>query len=302
MSQPTHLLFPNLPPELRQEIYTYLSNDISTPALITSLPLTLKTFHCKHTTINLLPVHYGSFGLLYLPPTLFPEAAEYRTWLLSNAVELRIAISFHGRVNTFVQADWDKKVEAHLNKLLKQHAWLSKVSSYDIKILWDTKDGSLKSKKGKRVAGSIPRAMMESLTGMMEEGVKKRKGEVKVALVFNVISAAFDAIEGVGFGLNVFLHHGNGGAGFKKLIKEVWVAKHVDSKWHREVMGMNKPPSAQLQVTKGVVEWPYWTRGQFLMSKTSAEGNESDAVVTFGNNDGANVLFNYILELFMARN
>ena len=194
MSPPTHFLFPNLPPELRHEIYTYLSSDTSTPALITGLPLTLKTFHCKHTTINLLPVHYGSLGLLYLPSTLFPEAAEYKTWLLSNAVELCIAVSFHGRVNTFVQADWDKKVEAHLNKLLKQHAWLSKVSSYDIKILWDNKDGSLKSKQGKRVAGSIPRAMMESLTGLMEEGVKKKKGEVKVALIFEEICTAFNAI------------------------------------------------------------------------------------------------------------
>ncbi|KAE8832026.1 hypothetical protein HRS9139_06268 [Pyrenophora teres f. teres] len=170
MSQPTHLLFPNLPPELRQEIYTYLSEDPSTPAQTTGLPLALKTFTCKHTTIQILPVHHGSAGLLSLPHDVFPEAAEYHSWLLSNAVALHIGVKFHGRVNTFVQADWDKKVERHLNKLAKQHPWLRKVGSYHVKICWAPLDKPLRSKKGKRVAGCIPNAMVESLTKMMDEG------------------------------------------------------------------------------------------------------------------------------------
>ena len=302
MSPPTHLLLPNLPPELRQEIYTYLSQDTSTPAVIANLPLGLKSFYCKHTTIDVLPVHYGSLGLLYLPHTLFPEVAEYKTWLLSNAVELRIAVSFHGRVNTFVQADWDKKIEVHFKKLLKQHAWLSKVSSYDIKIQWDTKDGSLKSKKGKKVAGSIPRAMVESLTGMMDEGVKKKKGKVKVGLVFNDIFAAYSTIAGVGFGMDVFLHHGNEGVGFNKVVKEVWVAQYVDSVRCGQKFGMmKKRPWTQMRVTKGVVEWPYWTLGQLVMSKSSVDGDEGNAIVTFGNKGDHGFAFRHMLEECMAR-
>ncbi|EDU49840.1 hypothetical protein Ptr902_09815 [Pyrenophora tritici-repentis] len=275
MSKPTYLLFPNLPPELRQEIYTYLStpDNTSTPAQTTSLPLVLKTYTCKHTTIQILPVHHGSAGLLSLPHDIFPEAAEYRTWLLSNAVELCIGVQFTGRVNSFVQADWDRKVETHLNKLVKQHAWLRKVSRYDVKVYWMPKDGPLKSKKGKRVAGRIPNAMVESLTKMMDEGVKRRKGEVRVALVTGVVFVFVSVAQSVRFGLDVFLARGNGGAGFKRVVKEV----------HNPRVGAHVTDSSFLvSKEKEFVEWVDGTWDQLVMRKTYVDGDEGEAVVTYG--------------------
>lgn len=291
MAQPTHLLFPNLPPELRQEIYTYVSNDTSTTALTTGLPLGLKTFTCKHTTIQLLPVHHGSAGLLSLPHTLFPEAAEYRTWLLSNAIELRIGVHFHGRVNSFVQADWDKKVETHLDKLVKRHQWLRKVSRYDVKILWIAADGALKSKGGKRVAGSIPAAMVNSLTRMMDEGVRKRKGEVKVSLVLENLFASVHAVQAVKFGLDVFLHHGNEGAGLRRLAKEVRIGSCM-----RPVFS-----ASLIREEEGAVEWSEGTLGQLVMGRTCLDGDADVAVVTRGKKD-VGFPFGHMLRDCMGRN
>ncbi|EFQ91524.1 hypothetical protein PTT_11615 [Pyrenophora teres f. teres 0-1] len=273
MSQPTHLLFPNLPPELRQEIYTYISEDPSTPAQTTGLPLALKTFTCKHTTIQILPVHHGSAGLLSLPHDVFPEAAEYHTWLLSNAVELHIGVKFHGRVNTFVQADWDKKVERHLNKLAKQHPWLRKVGSYHVKICWAPLDKPLRSKKGKRVAGCIPNAMVGSLTKMMDEGVKRRKGEVRVALVLDLVFVTVSAACSMRFGLDVFLARGNTGSGLKRIVKEVY----------RPRQGIHVSASSFLIAKEeGVVEWVEGLWEQLVMRKTYVDADEGEVVVTYG--------------------
>jgi hypothetical protein len=158
-------LFPNLPPELRNEVYNYLSIPWTTSvASITGLPLKLKTFECKHTTVEICPVHYGSTGFLALQTSRFPEAREYGSWLLNNAMELRIGVSFHGRINTFVQQDWDKKMETHLRKLAKLHPWLRKVPKYDVQVFWSPVDGVLKSRKNKRTAGQIAKNLATALT------------------------------------------------------------------------------------------------------------------------------------------
>ncbi|RMZ69374.1 hypothetical protein GMOD_00006163 [Pyrenophora seminiperda CCB06] len=319
ISQPTHLLFPNLPPELRQEIYTHLSNDPSTPACTTSIPLALKTFHCKHTTLQLLPIHHGSAGLLSLPPNIFPEAAEYHHWLLSNAVSLRIGVHFRGRVNTFVQADWDKKVAAHINKLAKRHPWLRKVSNYDIKILWSAEDTALKSKNGKRVAGSIPSAMADSLTCITDERVKQRKGEVKISLILSPWFAMVNSFQGERFGLDVFLHEHQEGssssrattAGFKTLVKEVWIASAMDYRSDLiDMMGssatMEDFSSFLPREKERVVGWLEETIGQLVMRKTvvaeEASGSETTPVITVGIDKDDQLLFGLYLRECWAWN
>ena len=190
-----------------------------------------------------------------------------------------------------MQADWDKKVEAHLNKLVKRHQWLRKVSRYDVKILWDTADGALRSKGEKRVAGSIPRAMVNSLTRMMDEGVKKRKGEVQVALVLERILASMNVMQAVRFGLDVFLHNGTEGAGLRRLVKEVRIGSCTSPVFS----------SFLIQEEEGIVEWAEWTQGQLVMGKTSLGGDGGVAVVTRGKKD-AEFPFGYTLMDCMGRN
>ncbi|KAI4951020.1 hypothetical protein J4E86_007529 [Alternaria arbusti] len=130
-TSPPTPLFPSLPPELRNEIYAYLSQPTSTSTPTNNyLPLGLKIFTCKHTTTTLLPIHHSTPGLLSLDPTFIPESREYASYLLSNSLTLLFSIHFRGRINTFVPSDWDKKIQAHLRKLAKSFPWLGKVARY----------------------------------------------------------------------------------------------------------------------------------------------------------------------------
>lgn len=195
-----------LPPELRNEVYNYLSfpeaNFIPTVA---GLPFQSRKFECKHTSVQICPVHFGSTGLLELSNYNFSEGREYGSWLLGNAVELRIGVVFKSRVNTFVQRDWNKKMEMHLMKLAKQYPWLRKVARYDIQILWDATDGPLKSKGNKRTAGQIPREMVRTLTSLMDPDVKKKRSNLSVRLHLEHRITLENAVAHTKFGLSEFL-------------------------------------------------------------------------------------------------
>ena len=205
MTMQPRLLFPDLPPELRNQIYQHLSAyDNALAATTSGLPLQLKKYECKHTTVQMCPVHYSSDGLLALEKYGFQEAREYRSWLLHNAVELRIGVVFTGRVNTFVQADWDAKMALHLRKLAKQHAWLTKVSQYDIQMLFASRDGPLKSKKNKRVAAHIPRDMVKTLTQLMDKRIATHRGYVNAALSLDYSLALQNTLSPIKFGVAAF--------------------------------------------------------------------------------------------------
>ncbi|OAL56522.1 hypothetical protein IQ07DRAFT_9724 [Pyrenochaeta sp. DS3sAY3a] len=183
MGTPTRLLFPSLPAEARNLIYSHLSTpDGGSVATNTGLPLQSKTYKCNQSTTKISPVHFGSIGLLGLQKYDYLEAHEYYTWLLGNHVELQIRVILGGRVNNFVQAHWDKAMEGHLRKLQKTQPWLTGVSTYDIHILWDSKDVRLQSKKKKKTIGDVPDAMTKTLTLLMREGLKKREGRVNLRL------------------------------------------------------------------------------------------------------------------------
>lgn len=222
----TRVLFPSLPPELRHEVYAYLSDTSPTSVpSTTSLPLKLKAYSCKHTTVQICLVHHGSTSLLALSAYGFAEAHEYGSWLLTNALTLRIGVTFRGRANTFVQADWDKKMEAHLHKLAKAHPWLEKVARYGVRVKWAPIDGVLKSRKHRRVAGSIVRDMASKLTCLMDEKLRKRKGEVDLKVCLTHSLAVQTMLSGTRFGLAELL--GMDDRGFKnwsvEVRKEVYV-------------------------------------------------------------------------------
>ena len=272
MTSNTHLLFPSLPPELRNKIYSKLPTPESvSKATNAHLPLQLKTFSCKHTTVQICPTHHGASGLLALPKDEFAEVCEYHSWLLNNAVELRIGVHFKGRVNTFVQADWDKKMEAHLRKLVKAHPWLKKVATYDIQILWDAPDGALKSKNNKRVAGQIPLDMVKTLTQLMDAEVKRKRGEVRVGLHLDHRYAVGNAISPVKFGLDGFLL--GEAQGCKMMVKEVRKAPYSYELSRQPLEGFLAIPTVSLEekllleVKEGMVNWSEWTNGQLVMKQ-----------------------------------
>ncbi|CBX94714.1 hypothetical protein IAQ61_009394 [Plenodomus lingam] len=228
MASNYRLLLSQLPPELRIEIYSYLSTkDTTCTPTARFLPFQLKYYECKHTSITITPVHHGSNSLLALQPYRFLEAHEYHAWLKANAVQLNIKVVFKGKVGTFVHDNWVKKVESHLQKLIKQHPWLGKVADYHIQIHWDASDGVLKGRK-KKPTGQIPRDMAKALTMLMDEKVKKKQGCVKVRLLLAHRIAVEHVFFGTRFGLGVFLAVPAMDEGAKEFTMEAWKTRHLD--------------------------------------------------------------------------
>lgn len=269
-----------LPPELRHEVYSYLSTHDITD---TGLPLQLKSYSCKHTLVQICPVHSGSTGLLALQSHQFLEAHEYQTWLLNNAITLRIGVVFKGRVNTFVQEHWDKKVETHLQKLVKQYPWIRKVSKYDIQILWDAPDGVLKSKHNRRNAGQIPRAMTRTLTALMDKNVKEKHGDVAVKLRLEHHVAGVAIRSAPRFGLGSFMMLSMTDAACRSQIAEVWkepCPKILPRKSARLTPVATRQGEKELLKSEhGSVNWMEKGQGTLVMKKTAA--SEEKTCATF---------------------
>jgi hypothetical protein len=245
------LLFPDLPPELRNEVFRYLSGPgLTSAAKVVGLPLKLRTYECKHTIVQICPVHYGSTSLLALQTYGFQEASEYTTWLRNNAIELRIGVFFKGRVNTFVQQDWDNKMETHLRKLAKLHPWLKKVAKYDIQILWSPIDGVMKSRKNKRIAGQIPRDMTTTLTGLVDVSVKRKKGELKMKLCLEHKTAVETVLSGTRFGFAACFSSPFGG-------------------YRRETKQEDK---SLIEIEPGLIKWTVGAQGHLVMKRYLLDG------------------------------
>ncbi|KAF1913953.1 hypothetical protein BDU57DRAFT_455680 [Ampelomyces quisqualis] len=279
-------LFAVLPLELRLEVYNYLSApETTTTASIVGLPLKHKKFECKHTTVQICPVHYGSTNLLALQVYRFKEAREYGSWLLNNAIELRIGVTFKGRVNTFVQQDWDNKMAAHLRKLAKQHPWLKKVVKYSIHFLWSPIDGVLRSKKNQRTAGRIVRDMAATLTTLLPGNVKQKRGELSMKLCLDHQNAVETAISATRFGFADFLlPTGSKLDGFKKQTREVWKEAHTQQADQNIVPKFvpipTFPSRAQsvMDVRASSVEWTVGIDGTLVMRKELVDGKPTSMV------------------------
>jgi hypothetical protein len=277
-------LFPNLPPELRNEVYNYLSIPTASAPSIFGLPFKLKTFECKHTTVEICPVHYGSDGLLALQTHQFPEAREYGSWLLNNAMELRIGVTFKGRVNTFVQQDWDRKMEAHLRKLAKLHPWLKKVVKYDVQILWSPVDGVLKSRKNKRTAGKMAGDLAKALMALVGADVKGGKGELNLKLCLDHKFAAETVISGTRFGFDDFLAPGTDMGSFRRQTREVWKEPYMKLVKEKTGARFLVIPLAQseerslMAVENNLVKWNIGVLGHLVMRKQILDGRVTGLV------------------------
>lgn len=279
MPKAMRTLLPMLPPELRNSVYSYLS-PAATPTN-NGLPVQLKSYSCKHTLVQICPVHSGSTALLALQCYEFLESNEYRTWLLNNAITLRIGIVFKGRVNTFVQEHWDKKIEAHLQKLAKQHPWLRKVTEYDIQLLWDAPDGILKSKHNRRSAGQIPHAMVRTLTGLMDQGVREKTGDIQVRLRLEHHVAGVAVRSSPRFGLGSFmtLPPDSTALSCARQTLEVWkepCPKVLPRKSARLTPVVTKVAEKELLTcTNGTIDWVSCGQGTLVMSKTEESGRQT---------------------------
>jgi hypothetical protein len=272
-------LFPKLPPELRNEVYTYLSTPESACHATTfGLPLKLKTFECKHTTVQICPVHHGSNSLLSLRTYRFQEATEYNSWLLNNATELRIGVIFKGRVNTFVQQDWDKKLEAHLRKLAKLYPWLKKVARYDVQVFWSPIDGVVKSRKNTRTAGKIARELTITLTTLVGQEVKKKRGEVNLKLCLDHAFAVETVISRTKFGFVDFLSQlAVDSNGFRKQTREVWkeAAKPLEAKTGSRLLPIpaaNPERSSVMAAERNSLKWTVGINGHLVVRKHLLDG------------------------------
>ncbi|KAJ4990419.1 hypothetical protein SVAN01_04081 [Stagonosporopsis vannaccii] len=283
MASTMRTLLPLLPPELRNTIYNSLAPSL-TPTN-TGLPLQIKSYSCKHTLVQICPVHYGSTALLALQRYAFLEGNEYRTWILNHAITLRIGVVFKGRVNTFVQEHWDKKIETHLLKLAKVHPWLHKVAKYDIQILWDAPDGVLRSKHNRRSAGQIPRAMVRTLTALMDGDVRRKRGDVQVRLRLEHHVAGVAVRSSPRFGLGSFMSLSSDAAVLEcaRHTLEVWkesCPRVLPRKSARLTPVVTKPEEKellQLNSKEGGVEWADRGQGTLVMRTTVASKTQTCA-------------------------
>lgn len=212
-------LLPQLPPELRDLVYTQTVTE-GNHASSTGLDFASKIYDSSHTRVEITPVHYGNPALLALQRYHFLEGDEYRHFILNSAVQLRIHVMFKGHTNTFVQEHWDKKMAAHLKNLTKRYPWLRKVTDYDIRILW--KPASWAPSKKKRRVGAIAKRMVEILTQETDAGQKSKRGVVKADLRVADFVVSDHILKGQTLGLEEFVWDLDAGA--RKQIREVGIA------------------------------------------------------------------------------
>jgi hypothetical protein len=213
------LLLPQLPPELRDLVYTQTVAE-DNHATSTGLDFTSKIYDSSHTRVEIIPVHYGNPALLALQRYQFLEGDEYRHFIFNNTIQLRIHVLFKGHTNTFVQEHWDKKMAAHLKNLAKRYPWLRKVTDYDVRILW--KPASWAPSKKKRRIGSIAKRMVEILTQEMDVDTSARRDIVKTDLRVADFVVSDHILRGQELGLGEFVWELEAGA--RKQIREVGIA------------------------------------------------------------------------------
>ncbi|KAF2009321.1 hypothetical protein BU24DRAFT_87216 [Aaosphaeria arxii CBS 175.79] len=197
------LLFPELPPELRNAIYAE-TFDHSAPASSNGLPFVSKAYELAHTSLRITPIHRGNISLLQLQKYKFLEAREYFTQLVANNAELHITIVFKGHVNTFVQEHWNDKVTTHFKKIIKKFPWLSKVKRWDVDVFW--KPPARTYGQGKpAVLARIMNGMVGTVLSFQDSSVRSRSGESRVVLHIDKMLACALWHQRLDLGLHCFL-------------------------------------------------------------------------------------------------
>ncbi|KAF2110449.1 hypothetical protein BDV96DRAFT_462328, partial [Lophiotrema nucula] len=177
----TRQLFPTIPPELRNEIYTHtISPD--NPASNTALPFTSKQYDICGTTVHIYPVQHGNNALLALTNHNFLEASEYKAYLLAHGIVLRIAIVIKVAPHIFTPRHWDDKLRTHLRKLLARYPYLGTVQRVEVKMFWEPKGGCWADAAQDHKVSGILNGMVASLLGNLPSHRGKGKRELNVAL------------------------------------------------------------------------------------------------------------------------
>ncbi|KAF2003839.1 hypothetical protein P154DRAFT_72704 [Amniculicola lignicola CBS 123094] len=109
------LLFPQLPPELRNEVYSYLVHDEEKPYTYLGMPFAPKTYNVGRTKITFAVVHQGNPSLLNLHKDKFLEAEEYFSCLVPTAVTLWVSVVVKGYMHKAEFASWKTKVEKRMS-------------------------------------------------------------------------------------------------------------------------------------------------------------------------------------------
>ncbi|KAF2751883.1 hypothetical protein M011DRAFT_381030, partial [Sporormia fimetaria CBS 119925] len=204
-AQKMQALFPTLPPEIRNLIYHYCSDDIHNPATTLCLPLSPKTLSTKHTVITLQPVHTGNLNLLTLTSSNILEAHEYRSYLLANNIQLRVGIHIKGNLRTFTQEHWDAQISKSLKKWVEKNPWLRRVATWNIRVLLDADMDSLSGAKGRGRVGRMVDGMVKTLLAIQDPRVAERRGDVRVRLHVPFGFVMAKRLEALEFGLERFL-------------------------------------------------------------------------------------------------
>ncbi|KAF2255091.1 hypothetical protein BU26DRAFT_448327 [Trematosphaeria pertusa] len=263
-----HQLLPALPPELRNLVFAHTISEAN-PATNTGLPFKQKVYDSKQTKVVIVPVHHGNTALLALNEANFSEAEEYLSWLLTNAIELRIAVLFKGDANAFVQEHWDQKIQAHLKNLVKKWPWLGKVVRYDVRIVWEPT--AWKRSKRKKTVGAIAASMVEVLIGAMDGDLKRKRGVVKAGLHVRDFVAHDYVYHAQELGLKDFL--APKGDAVNTQVREVCIAPDGLG-----ALGPKLPPHLRslpdlneekdlLVEEKGIVEWGLCMKGRLLLRR-----------------------------------
>lgn len=272
-----HSLFPSLPPELRNLIYTHTICE-DNPATTLGLPFQHKIYDSSHTKVVLTLVHHGNPSLLALRQTNCLEAEEYHKFLLAQALTLRISVLFKGNLNTFIQEHWDKKTRTHLKKLGKKYAWFGKVMQYDVQILWESRAWVAFGRKVRK-PGAVAKRMVEVLCEGMDADLKRKRGvvEARLHLADCVVKEYVHGNQALG--MKEFVQLRNELDGVKRGICEVRLVpaglslsqrgegRGGELPFHLKGVTKFKKEKDLLVENDGIVEWGSQTKGHVVIHK-----------------------------------
>jgi hypothetical protein len=263
------LLFPLLPPELRNEVYSYTSAADQSPATTAGLPVTLKKYRMKHAKVEICPVHYGNPSLLALQKYAFLEGAEYHDWLMRNGVQFHIGIVFDGLVESFVQEHWDDKISVSMRKLTKKYPWIAKAARWDVRVVWAANVDSMRGRP--RKSATIVNGILATILGFQDAAVRAKRGYVSVRFHIPHCLVAAKLAYGLEFGLQSFLETA-AAHGVKREIREVTTGpsiKRKDSKivGRLHTVPTSPPEKTAIMISKHGVEWSEESQGDLVMRK-----------------------------------
>jgi hypothetical protein len=276
-----HVLFPTLPPELRNFIYAYASATDENAATTRGLPFTTKTYDTSHTKVVICPVHTGNLSLLALQKYNFQEGHEYHSWLMAHGVQIRIAILFKGDVSTYIQKHWDDRMSASIRKLIKKYPWMANVAHWDVKVLWDANVGSMERRPGK--AAAIVNGMLATLLGFQEIKGRRTRGDVSVQFHIPHAFAAAKRVYGVEFGLESFLK-AQATTSSGKETREVTTGPLIKKEEVEVTKRFHAVPDPfkerdLIAVENEVVAWSQELKGTLVMRSVRMGGNSSREIL-----------------------